>query len=329
MTTQEFPFDAGAYLSGRVDAAGETYPARALRGSAGGTATAQLRDAGIGRPEDYPPAGLTGDIVLIERGDLTIEEKAANARAAGASAAVIYNNEDGIFSITIDPSPIPVVAISRQSGLALAGRLEAGQLEATVTVAPPRGTAANIIAKPPGVTACETVSGGHADSVAVTGGADDNASGTAAVLELARVVAASHLTGANCFVLFGAEEAGLLGSRAFVAGLSTSDFNALRAMLNLDVVGLPKPLELLGSPDLVEVARLAAQRIDIEASPSELPANVGSDHLSFLNRGIPVVMFYRHDELIHTPADAIDRISAESLEETVRAALATLQALFE
>jgi aminopeptidase YwaD len=183
------------------------------------------------------------------------------------------------------------------------------------------------VAKPPGIEACETVSGGHHDTVAVTGGADDNASGTAATLELARVIAANGEMGANCFVLFGAEEVGLIGSQAFVSSLSGEQRNSLIAMLNLDVIGLDEELWLIGDDAMIDTARIAGEEIGIESRRGEVPNGSGSDHASFMDAGVPVVFFYRHDELIHTQADAIDRISAESLEEVVRIAHATLVAI--
>jgi aminopeptidase YwaD len=171
------------------------------------------------------------------------------------------------------------------------------------------------------------VSGGHYDTVPVTGGADDNASGSAAVLELARVAAARNVPGANCFVLFSAEEFGLFGSAAFIERLQQSDVNSIRAMINLDVVGLPEDLTLIGDTDLIDTARQQAQKIGIAATAAGLPQGVGSDHLSFQKAGVPVLMLYRDDNLIHTPQDAIDRIAETSLADTVRVALATLTAL--
>jgi len=72
----------------------------------------------------------------------------------------------------------------------------------------------------------------------VTGGADDNASGAASVIEVARVAAANRLAGANCFALFSGEEFGLFGSKAFINALSADQLNKVRVMINLDVVGV-------------------------------------------------------------------------------------------
>ena len=145
------------------------------------------------------------------------------------------------------------------------------------------------------------------------------------MLEVARLAMANDLPGANCFVLFGAEEFGLFGSRHYVDTLSDADVAAMRAMINLDVIGLPKPITLIGDDDLAEVARGYAQEFGVEARPGTIPGGLGSDHASFQDAGIPVIFLYRHDELFHTPDDAIDRIDAQALEQAVIVAYATLR----
>ncbi len=328
VTLQDFGFDASAYLFARVDAGGTAVPAFSMQGAAAGTVTGQLVAAGTGRAADFPAGGIGGAVALIERSDLPFSEKAANAIAAGASAVIIYNNADGaLFGDLGAQVSIPVAGIKQAAGRELAARAAAGPLDVTVAVPQPKGTAYNVVARPKGVTQCATVTGGHYDSVAVTGGADDNASGAAAVVETARVAAATHLPGANCFVLFSAEEFGLFGSKQYVAQLSPADVGALRAMINLDVVGLKEDLELVGNTDLIETARLAAQNLGLAAAPATLPNGTGSDHLSFEGAGVPVVMLYRADAVIHTPADGIDRIDAGALQETAAVAVATLKAL--
>lgn len=336
VSVQDFGFDASAYLPARVDvgpAPGPStvtsIPAIALRGSGVGTVDGRhLIAAGIGRPEDFPAGGLAGNIALIERGDLTFTQKVANAIAAGASGVVIYNNvtASGVFDLG-NTVAIPVVSITQKDGQDLIAKIATQPYEARIAVSPPKGTAYNVIAKPKGVTSCETISGGHYDSVPVTGGADDNASGTASVLELARVVAAKKLPAHHCFALFSAEEFGLFGSKTYVERLTPGERQALRGMVNLDVVGTSNGLELLGSDALIDVARLAAEKIGVKGTPATLPPNTGSDHLSFINGGIPAVMLYREDNLIHTPEDAIGRVLPASLAETVAVALATLQSL--
>ena len=58
-----------------------------------GDVEGRLEHAGVGRAEDFPEDGLDGTVALIGRGETDFEVKASNARAAGASAVIIYNNE--------------------------------------------------------------------------------------------------------------------------------------------------------------------------------------------------------------------------------------------
>jgi subtilisin family serine protease len=81
--------------------------------------TRQLVDCGSGLSSSFFPAAVSGNIALIERGDKTFKEKTLNAQKAGAVAAVIYNNEAGIFSGTLGEAGdwIPVITLAREDGL--------------------------------------------------------------------------------------------------------------------------------------------------------------------------------------------------------------------
>ncbi len=292
---------------------------------------APLVPAGNGLPQEFS-AGSRGAIALVARGRLTFVEIVANAIAAGADGAIIFNNQPGTFFGTLARDvPIPVVAIAQNEGETLLGSLNAGAtLEAELAVNTlSAATSRNVIARPPGA-ACETVSGGHYDSVPVAPGASDNASGTAAVIEMAGILARSGHMGSHCFVLFGAEEIGLVGSRAYVNSLSAAERGRIKAMLNFDMVGVGDVGWLLiGTPELQQrAARLAG---DLGIAPvriGSLPVMTSSDHASFINAGLPAVMFHRtNDPLLHTPEDVLDRVRPELLEQAARLGLALLESL--
>jgi subtilisin family serine protease len=83
--------------------------------------TATVYYCGLGNPGDFP-AAVTDNIALIQRGTLTFSNKVINAMAAGARAAVIYNNASGNFFGTLGSSNInwiPAVAVSQSDGLAM------------------------------------------------------------------------------------------------------------------------------------------------------------------------------------------------------------------
>jgi hypothetical protein len=88
--------------------------------------TAGVYDCGLGYPTNFP-ASVSGNIALIKRGTLTFAEKVYNAMAAGATAAVIYNNQAGNFGGTLKKAGnwIPSLALSQADGIALLDRLPA------------------------------------------------------------------------------------------------------------------------------------------------------------------------------------------------------------
>ncbi|MGB6093003.1 MAG: M20/M25/M40 family metallo-hydrolase [Moheibacter sp.] len=146
-------------------------------------------------------------------------------------------------------------------------------------------------------------------------GADDNASGTSAVMELARMFSQNKTKEkANyVFVLFSGEEDGLMGSKAFAETVKQKYPNVI-AMINMDMVGrLNKTKELTvggvgTSPifrDLVEKYKPAGFNIAIDES------GVGpSDHTSFYLKDIPVLfLFTGTHEDYHKPSDDEDKIN--------------------
>ncbi len=86
----------------------------------------EVETAGLGAPEDFQGKDFHGKVALIERGARTFKEKSENARAAGAVAAVIYNNAPGNFGGTLG-SPgdyIPTLSLSQEEGRALKAKKE-------------------------------------------------------------------------------------------------------------------------------------------------------------------------------------------------------------
>ena len=86
---------------------------------------------GLGTPEDFAAVDVAGKVALVDRGELTFTEKAANAAAAGAVACLVANNEPGTISPAVDSSTIPFAVVSQEDGAYLRTLAEAGN--ATVT----------------------------------------------------------------------------------------------------------------------------------------------------------------------------------------------------
>lgn len=109
---------------------GASFEVIAMEGSFEGTASGQLVDCGLG---DTPCSGASGQICLIQRGDITFAEKVQNCQAGGGLGAVIYNNVPGLYSGTLGgvSTSIPSVGMSQADGQALTAGADS-----TITVEP-------------------------------------------------------------------------------------------------------------------------------------------------------------------------------------------------
>ncbi len=310
----------------------QTIPTLPFANSGTATAKGRLVYADAGQPEDFP-ADTKGAIALVRRdGVVFFRDKVANAIAAGAAGVIIYNNEQGILYGNLDTAvAVPVVGISMAKGQELADLVKQSPVTVEMSVGGlSDATSYNVIAQPPGVDQCETITGGHYDSVAAGPGASDNATGTATVLEIAALMAHNGEMASNCFVLFGGEELGLLGSKYYVSQLTQDEKDHIKAMLNLDMVGVgDKAWWLIGTPDLQQKMLGLTGDLGIDdAVPSELIRGLSSDHASFIDAGIPALMFHRwEDPLLHTPQDVSDRVVPRYLEEAARMGVAFLEAV--
>ncbi|MBR9989931.1 MAG: M28 family peptidase [Gemmatimonadetes bacterium] len=164
-------------------------------------------------------------------------------------------------------------------------------------------------------------------TAAIHNGADDNASGVAALLRVAALLSAERPARSVLFIAFTGEESGLIGS-AFFARTPTVDLEYARAMLNMDMVGRLEddPLIIYGIGTAVEWAAIvereaARAQIDVALQPD----GVGpSDHTSFYLRDIPVLHFFTNTHSdYHRPSDDWDRVDADGIER-VAGLVATL-----
>ncbi|MDZ4619369.1 M28 family metallopeptidase [Bacillus cereus] len=165
----------------------------------------------------------------------------------------------------------------------------------------------------------------HLDSVNHSGGpssnapgADDNGSGSAGVLEIARIFKDIPTQHDLRFILFGGEEQGLLGSKQHVENLTTLDKNRIRAVINMDMIGTlntSTPAVLIeGSPLSEEIINglrnVASLYTDLDVKISLEPFD--SDHVSFLNKEVPAVLTIEGEDSLnpneHTANDTLEHI---------------------
>lgn len=295
----------------------------ALFGSGSGEARGRLVDAGTGQPEDFP-ADASNAIVLIQRDDVPFLDMTNRALEAGAAGVLIVNKEPGRFPGVLEPAvDIVAAGISPADGAVLRDLLVNGDVQVTLNVRE-RVAAHNVFARPASGT-CRTLSGGHYDSVPWSPGANDNASGSAIVLELARAAASAGLTD-HCFVLWGGEEGGLQGSRFFVSELTDSEIELLEGVFNYDAAAGPGGPQLIGATSLANQANSLAGELGLDATITVLPENIGSDHAAFLDAGIAALMLTAADTgTLHAPDDTFESLVQTSLQPIADLGFALLQ----
>lgn len=274
---------------------------------------AELVPVGLARPQDLAGRNLDGKIALAERGQIPFREKAANVAAAGGAAVIVYNTEGGPIAATlVDPSRIPAVIIGRDDGQRLLDLARAGTVRVRLVVSAivEQRMTENVIGIKRGTSAPNevVVVGGHRDSVRVSPGANDNASGTAAVLEAARILAQVPTARTIHFIGFGAEEVGLIGSTFYVRSNTAS----IVGMVNMDMVGRGPAVtagNANGNPALLDIADAAARRLGLTLRRFRFGS---SDHVPFEQAGLPTVFLHTgDDEAIHSPNDVLDRVSGQ------------------
>lgn len=154
------------------------------------------------------------------------------------------------------------------------------------------------------------------DTVAIHNGADDNASGTAMVMELARKLGAqkAKLRRSIIFVAFSGEEMGLLGSKYFVNN-SPVPIKKIKAMFNFDMVGRfdkeKNSISIGGTGTSAEgdsILKIFEKGLPFAVTHS--PDGYGpSDHAAFYSSNIPVFFFTTGVHMdYHTPLDDADRL---------------------
>lgn len=208
----------------------------------------------------------------------------------------------------------------------------------------------NVVAVIPGAVFPENifVLGGHYDSLAFFSsyepGADDNASGAAAVLETARIMSGYEFENTVVFIAFASEEFGLFGSNAYAREASQRGDNII-GMLNVDMIGYMAPgdtadVEIIagsGSSGLRELAFWAAEEYvpGFPAIEGTATLFLTSDHASFTSYGYPAIWFfednYQYSPYIHTANDTVG-LSLNSFGLTAnctKSILATLASLAE
>ncbi len=183
----------------------------------------------------------------------------------------------------------------------------------------------------------------HYDAVRDTPGADDNASGTAAVVEAARVLSSTVLSSTVVFALWDAEEIGLVGS-AFYASEAARVDTDIAAVINLDMIGWDGEPAEEGGPDGVLELHSDIASTSLAASIADLVPTYGlqldpvvvaqgtsaSDHASFWRNGYQAVLLIEElqggdfNPYYHQPTDQLINFNTDFFSEAASLAIAAV-----
>ena len=279
-------------------------------------------------PEDFD-GFVEGRIALVQRGTCDFVVKARNAEDAGAVAVIIFNEgqegrTDPIVGTLGDPRGNPIEIPVIGTSFAIGQQLSAPGSEAhivTNTLLDVRKST-NVLADTAGGNANRVVAvGSHLDGVQEGPGINDNGSGSAFVLELARAMASEKIQPTNKvrFAFWGAEESGLIGSSRYVEALSEEAFGQFAAYLNFDMLGSPNIGKFVYDGDFSDTedgglplnqgaARIEREFVDYFNSvgiPTEPTAFDGrSDYEAFQLNGLPTGGLFSGAEVLKTAEQA-------------------------
>ena len=268
---------------------------------------------------------FSGTVALIQRGTCDFAVKVANAAAAGAVGAIIFNegqepDRTGVLLGTLgSPAAIPALGTTFALGAELAGLLSGGPVTvslSTDTISETRQTFNVIAQTPTGRTDRVVVVGAHLDSVPEGPGINDNGSGSATILEIAEQLRNVPTTNAVRFGFWGAEEAGLLGASYYVSQLRPREVKDIAVNLNFDMLGSPNfgrfiydgdgsATDASGPTGSGNVERVFTEYFASQGLYTEPTAFDGrSDYGPFIDAGIPAGGLFSGAEDIKTAEQA-------------------------
>ncbi|NOT92152.1 M28 family peptidase [Ferruginibacter sp.] len=270
--------------------------------------------------------------------DLTdaIKTKTNEVADKGATGLIIYNTSTIADGLKFEPKAkselvkIPVLYVTSSiKKKYLYDETAALDIKLKVDIADKKRTGHNVVGYIDNGAANTVILGAHYDHLGygedhnslytgttpqIHNGADDNASGTAALIELTKLLKASKFKNNNyLFVSFSGEELGLFGSKYFTEH-STIDLSTANYMINMDMLGRLNDsthgLTIGGYGTSPVWGQLLTQKDKFFTIKFDSSGSGPSDHTSFYRKDIPVLFFFTgvHGDY-HKPSDDADKIN--------------------
>ncbi len=274
--------------------------------------------------EAYVPGGARNYEKYSDQAKL--KHKIKTAEKHGAAAVIFVNNDPDLLdpenniSLRVVPANIPVVFVKGEAGEHIK-QMEGESVKLSVNIRKIRKSAYNVAGLIDNGAKYTVVLGAHYDHLGMGGpssrypgqpqvhnGADDNASGVAAILEVARSLKNENRKDHNYLIIaFSAEEHGLIGSSCFTES-GDYNLNQITAMINFDMIGRMRDsiMHIIGTgttrdwEDMIEKSN-EDQKLKLKTSKD---GSGGSDQTSFYLNDIPVLFCFTgtHDDY-HKPSD--------------------------
>jgi aminopeptidase S len=257
---------------------------------------------------------------------------------------------DRVFSVTIGSREATSAAYRRAAGYAERTFSSFGYTVTRQRVPVPSGTSQgvavsagvtqNVVATPPGYDPAKPhlVVGGHLDTVVPSPGGNDNGSGAAMILELARLASLRATRMPIVWIEFGAEErrrpgtsGATYGSRYYLAHMPAAERRSLRGMLAIDMVGNGPVAyvchESLTGDGFVDALLASAKRLKLPAQ-KRIVVGLFSDHGPFEHAGYTVGWLWSGNHpTLHTPRDTFTVVQPSSIARIGRIAWETLRTI--
>jgi Zn-dependent M28 family amino/carboxypeptidase len=315
---------------GRAFTAGTDFATLTYSGP--GTADGPPRVAGTACTAEEAAPIAPGDVALARRGGCRFAVKASRAQAEGAAALVVIDAPSATTapagSLLRIGTGIPALIATHAAGTQLE---RAERVHAVVDAVSERRRSANVIAETAGGGATTVMAGAHVDTAPTSPGANANASGVAALLELARAYGGRAPKSRIRLGFWGAQEAGLYGSTRYVEQLTISARRRIAAYLNLDTIASPNPRRAVYTGTDPDLERLLRSLVGPEAERED-QALARSDHVPFREAGVPVGGLFTGvpepwDPCYHRACDTTDNLNMDVLVDMTRVAGAALNRL--
>ncbi len=270
-----------------------------------------------------------------------VKNKVLDVQSKGATALFIYNTsgtEDGLAfngKEGVEPLKLPVIYITKEAAKKyLTDETASLDIKLKTDIGAKVRKGINVVGYINNGAAATVVLGAHFDHLgwgedgnsmlkgekAVHNGADDNASGTAALIELGRILKTSGSKQINYLLIaFSGEELGLYGSKYFTEN-PTVDLSTVNYMINMDMVGRLNEVEKTITVGGYGTSNLWGELYQQKGKNSLYAANLQfkfdssgtgpSDHTSFYRKNIPVLFYFTglHTDY-HKPSDDAEKVN--------------------